>query len=300
MPALAKVLSSSRQSDASSSTSSRSSRFAVSTAAPRRRLAGPRAARRTRSSLVWRYCRRHITRSSSSTASTTTAPGCSRLIRLNAPRVPGPRDHVLAQRDHPVVAVQVLAGHDGPGHRSVCEGFHARFSGASGMPRTLARMEILGTVTLMTLATLTKHEAATALGPPRGAALRHRGRHDRPARGRDLVASTQHDHLHLQRARRDDLRRRASPRSAGHAQRRGRSTSRAARRAAAAAGAGGRQRAGRRGQHDQHRHRRGHPAHGRPHRQARLRLDQPRARRGPPGVGLLRPARPQGAPPRSP
>ena len=39
----------------------------------------------------------------------------------------------------------------------------------------------------------------------------------------------------------------------------------------------------------------GHPAHGRPLRRAGLRLDVVRGRRRPPGLGLLRPARPEGA-----
>ena len=133
-------------------------------------------------------------------------------------------------------------------------------------------------------------------GPPRGAALRHRGRHDRAARGRGLRLD-EHHHLHLQRARRDHLRRRRDGRRRRDAQRRGRRRLAGRRRAPAPACAGGRQRPRRRGQHDQHRHRRGHPAHGRPDRQARLRLDQPRARRGPARVGLLRPARPQGTAP---
>ena len=58
-----------------------------------------------------------------------------------------------------------------------------------------------------------------------------------------------------------------------------------------------RQRAGRLVGPARHRPRRRDPAHRRPAGQARLRLDLVRARRRPAGVGLLRPARPQGAAP---
>ena len=57
----------------------------------------------------------------------------------------------------------------------------------------------------------------------------------------------------------------------------------------------GRERAGRRGRPDRHRQRGRHPAHGRRLRRAGLRLDVVRGRRRPPGLGLLRPARPEGA-----
>ena len=60
-------------------------------------------------------------------------------------------------------------------------------------------------------------------------------------------------------------------------------------------GPGRRQRAGVSGRPARHRQRRRHPAHGRPLRRARLRLDLVRGRRRPPGLGLLRPARPEGA-----
>ena len=70
----------------------------------------------------------------------------------------------------------------------------------------------------MTLSTLTKHEAEDPVRPARGAALRHRRRHDRPARGRDVRAPPARSPSRCSRARRDDLRRRrrwtsAAPRS---------------------------------------------------------------------------------------
>ena len=58
-----------------------------------------------------------------------------------------------------------------------------------------------------------------------------------------------------------------------------------------------RQRAGGRHRAVRHRELQRHPAHRRPERRPGLRLDQLRARRGAPDVGVLRPARPQGAAP---
>ena len=57
----------------------------------------------------------------SSTASTTTAPGCSTTSRAERlVRVSGTLHGVLAQRHHPVVPWISRGAHDGPGQRSVC------------------------------------------------------------------------------------------------------------------------------------------------------------------------------------
>ena len=99
--------------------------------ARRRRPAGRRAARRTRAALVWRYCRRHSTRSSSSTARTTTAPGCSRLIRLNSLGVPRPGDPSSRSATTQSSRCRSLARHHRPRHRPVGELVGGRSSGCS-------------------------------------------------------------------------------------------------------------------------------------------------------------------------
>ena len=65
----------------------------------------------------WRYCHRQKTRSWSSTARITAAPGCSSTSRWNgaSPWSPGAPHPVGAQRHHPVVAVQVDGVLDRPG-----------------------------------------------------------------------------------------------------------------------------------------------------------------------------------------
>ena len=77
--------------------------------------------------------------------------------------VPGSGHPVLAQGHHPVVAVDVPRGDDRPAGRPVGEGLvrSAPVGSRSVMPQTLARRDTVSTVTLMTLLSLTKDEAAT-------------------------------------------------------------------------------------------------------------------------------------------
>ena len=71
---------------ASSPASSRSSRLATSSGSSPGSSISPAGSSTNRRRAGWRYCRRHSTRSSSSRASTTTAPGCSSTSRRNGSR----------------------------------------------------------------------------------------------------------------------------------------------------------------------------------------------------------------------
>ena len=257
---------------ASSSTSSRSSRFAISTAARPPASRSPAGSSTNSCRAVWRYCRRHITRSCSSTASTTTAPGCSRLIRLNcsACRRAGGRSSRSATTQSSRC-------------RSRLEHRPARTSAGRRGARRLDPADATADASAMDsesvrsphdVVSLTKHEAATR------SALLEVQRYD--------IAVDMTGLLEGERSPRSarspspapspgattfvDVRRRRPP---GHPQRR------AARRRRPPPTAGSRcprwppTTSSSSPAHHQHRHRRGHPAHGRPDRQARLRLDQP-------------------------
>ena len=141
---------------------------------------------------------------------------------------------------------------------------------------------------------LTLEEARQRAPPPRGRALRHRRRPARDAR-RPRLGGHVHHHLPLPRAGRHtfvdceaDVER-ATLNGARPRPRHGR------RRTHPAPAPGPAQRARRHLGAARHRPRRRDPAHRRPVRQARLRLELVRAGRRAPGLGLLRPARPQGA-----
>ena len=258
-----------------------------------RRPAAPRPSTSSRpagSSIIrrragWRYWRRQSTRSSSSTARTTTAPGCSSTTRVKGSSSgwPGRRTTSARSAKGSDVAVEVGAGIDRPALLDVLRpGCSCAGGYRSGMTDPGA-----------TPASLTQQEARDR------AALIEVDRYDIRvdmrglARGRP-VAGHLVGRVHLPRAGRLDVRRLRGRGAVRDAERRRAGPLDRGRRPDPAARAGCRERPGRLLRADRHRVGRRDPAQRRPPGQAGLRLVDLRAGRRQACVGLLRPARPQG------